>query len=267
VSVPVRVAARPDLNRVAWALVAAAVAGQVAYPLVEGHARDRLTVATVLVTFAAVCCHAAGRFGARGATALMGLTLAVAAGTEILGVHTGFPFGDYSYGGGLGPELGGVPLVIPAAWAMTAYPALLVARRLTARLTGRHGPAATALVGGWALASWDVFLDPQMVEEGYWRWVDPDPSLPGSPDVPLTNYVGWLVVSVLLLAALDRIVSRDPNLTDPPDRLPGLLYLWTYAAQVLANFVFFDRPAVALLGGLAMGVVAVPYARTLRAHA
>lgn len=249
-------AQRTDLLRVSWGLVGAAVACQIAYPLIEGAGRDRLTVVTVLVTFAAVLCHAVLRFGAPPALRIFGVVLAVAAAAEILGVHTGFPFGEYSYGRGLGPELAGLPLVVPVAWAMTAYPALLVARRLTAR----QGRLPTALVAGWALASWDVFLDPQMVEEGYWRWADPDPSLPGSPDVPLTNYAGWLVVSVLLMAVLDRVVPQNGD----DDLLPGVLYLWTYAAQVLGNLAFFDRPAVAVLGGIAMGAVALPYARSLR---
>jgi putative membrane protein len=169
------------------------------------------------------------------------------------------PFGDYAYGDGLGPTFAGVPLVIPAAWAMTAYPALLVARRLTRGA----GSAATVLVGGWALASWDVFLDPQMVEAGHWRWTDPSPALPGSPDVPLTNYAGWLLVAILLMAILERVVPADRSTIDG-DALPGVLYLWTYAAQVLGNLAFFDRPAVAVLGGLAMGAVAIPYALCLR---
>lgn len=256
------IAQRTDLLRVSWALLAAAVACQIAYPLIEGTGRDRLTVATVLVTFAAVFCHAVIRFGRGPALRIFGVVLGVAAAAEIVGVHTGFPFGEYSYGPGLGPDLAGLPLVVPVAWAMTAYPALLVARRLTAR----HGRVPTALVAGWALASWDVFLDPQMVEEGYWRWVDPDPALPGSPEVPLTNYAGWLVISVLLMAVLDRLVPGDGPHGNPDDLLPGVLYLWTYAAQVLGNLAFFDRPAVALLGGIAMGAVALPYARTLRSR-
>jgi putative membrane protein len=250
---------RADLVRPAWVLLAVVVACQIAYPLVGGTARDRLTVTTVLVTLAAVACHAVTRFGAPVAAGLFGVVLVVAAATETLGVHTGFPFGDYAYGDGLGAELAGVPLVIPAAWAMTAYPALLVARRLTGGLMGRQGRLTTALVGGWALASWDVFLDPQMVEEGYWRWADPDPSLPGSPHVPLTNYAGWLLASVLLMALLDSLAPRAAG----DDLMPGVLYLWTYAAQVLGNLAFFGRPAVALLGGVVMGLVALPYARTL----
>ncbi len=253
-------ARRPDRHLagvpLAWALLAAAVACQIAYPLVAGTTRDRLTVATVTVTFAVVVTHLTVRSGAGVALRTFGLVCVASAAVEAVGVHTGFPFGEYAYGDGLGAELAGVPLVIPMAWSMTAYPALLVARRLTRD----RGAVATALVGGWALASWDLFLDPQMVEEGYWVWADPTPALPGSPDVPLTNYAGWIVVSVVLMALLDRTVPRAPGASDPGDLLPAVLYLWTYAAQILGNLAFFDRPAVGLLGGLAMGAVALPFA-------
>jgi putative membrane protein len=41
----------------------------------------------------------------------------------------------------------------------------------------------------------------------------------------------------------------------PDDRLPFVLLGWTYFSSVLANLVFFGRPAVALAGGLGMGAV------------
>ena len=65
-----------------------------------------------------------------------------------------------------------MPVVVPLAWTMMAYPVLLAARRLTRRwvLRGRRA------IG---LMAWDVFLDPQMVGDGHWRWADPTPSLPG----------------------------------------------------------------------------------------
>jgi hypothetical protein len=125
----------------AWVLFAAVVACQIAYPLVGGTTRDRLTVATVLVTLATVVVHAVPRFGVPVAGALFTVVLVAAGAIEILGVHTGVPFGRYDYGDGLGPALGGVPVVIPAAWAMTAYPALLVGRDLPMgdRAHGRLG--------------------------------------------------------------------------------------------------------------------------------
>ena len=118
---------------------------------------------------------------------------------EAVGTHTGFPFGRYAYDNSLGTRLLRVPLVIPLAWTMMAWPALAAARRLVEQ------PALVAVVGGWALASWDLFLDPQMVAAGHWHWAHTSPGLQG---IPLTNYVGWLAVSIVLMAILDRIVPR-----------------------------------------------------------
>jgi putative membrane protein len=248
----------------AWGLAGAAVLAQVAYPLVDGRPRDHLTVATVYLAFAAVAAHATRRHGGRVAGSLVGATLAVALCAEVVGVHSGMPFGRYSYGDTLGPRLFGVPLVVPCAWVMTAYPALVVARRLTGRRP-RGRAVAVPVAAAWALASWDVFLDPQMVAAGHWRWHDPVPALPGSPGIPLTNYAGWMAVSLVLMTLLDRLLPASaPGPGD--DLLPGLFYLWTYASQVLANAVFFDRAQVAVLGGVAMGVVALPYAAVLLRH-
>ena len=236
------------------ALAAAAVLLQIAYPLVHGDARDVLTVVTVVVFFLASTTHALVHRGARWA----GLYLLVTAGTglaaEAVGTATGVPFGEYEYAGSLGPQLLDVPVVIPLAWAMFAYPCLVVGQRLARTALG------AAAVGGWAMASWDLFLDPQMVEAGHWRFTDVEASLPGAPGIPLSNYLGWLLVALLMLGAL-QLLGRRP---DADERVPGALFLWTWGSSVLANAVFFDRPVVALVGGVVMGAVAVPYARSLR---
>jgi putative membrane protein len=38
------------------------------------------------------------------------------------------------------------------------------------------------------------------------------------------------------------------------------LYLWVYVSSVGAAALFFDRPGVAIVGGVAMGLVALPFA-------
>ena len=45
--------------------------------------------------------------------------------------------------------------------------------------------------------------------------------------------------------------------------MPAALFLWTYAGSVLGNIVFFHRPWVGVVGGVLMGLVAVPYALRL----
>ena len=104
---------------------------------------------------------------------------------------TGFPFGTVRVRRRARPALLGVPLVIPLAWTWMAWPAWLAAGRLH-RAPGWRRIARWPRVG---LAAWDLFLDPQMVAEGYWHWVDPAPALPGVAGVPVGNYLGWLAVS------------------------------------------------------------------------
>jgi putative membrane protein len=235
-----------------WALVGATVLVQIVYPLVPDAFRTEITVTSVVVFCAASLGDAARVHGLRGPVAL----LAVAGGggllVEAVGVHTGVPFGAYAYTGDLGAELLGVPVLVPLAWTMMAWPALVVGRTLAGRL-----PAA--LVGGAALAAWDLFLDPQMVDAGHWTWAHPAPGLPLVPGVPLTNYAGWLLVSVAMIAALDRLLPRHTAPSGPA----AALYLWTYGSSVLAHVVFFDRPGSALVGGLLMGIFALPFARAV----
>ena len=189
---------------------------------------------------------------------------------EAVGVRYGVPFGEYDYTGTLGVELLGVPLLVPLAWVMMSWPAAVVARRLV----GPRRPVLRVAVAAYALTAWDLFLDPQMVDAGHWAWASPTPALPGVEGIPLTNFAGWLLVSALVCAGLDRVVGRDGLETvasatsstsvDPPrparDTVPIAVYLWTYGSSVMASAVFFGRPSVALVGGLLMGLVAWPLA-------
>jgi uncharacterized membrane protein len=248
----------PAIRHVPVALAAAAVLAQIGYPLLVGSARDRLTVATVVLFFAASTSHALCARGARWTGVLVAVTAGGGLLAEAVGTRYGYPFGRYSYADSLGAKLRGVPLVIPLAWTMMAYPALLVGRLLA-------GPRrwAVPLVAGWALASWDLFLDPQMVAAGHWRWLSVGHALPGVPDVPVSNYVGWLAVAVTMMTVLATVLPSAPG-TD--DRLPVVLYLWTYASSVLANVALFGQPTVAVTGGLGMGLVAVPLALAVVRH-
>jgi uncharacterized membrane protein len=243
-------------RRLPWLGLAVLVLAQIGYPLTEGGPRAGLVVATVGLGFLLSTGHALLTRGPRAAGALLLVTTVGGLAVEALGVATGVPFGEYEYGGALGPQLAGVPVVIPLAWTWMAWPAWLAAVRIARSAAAR---TALAAVG---LAAWDLFLDPQMVAEGYWTWADPSPALPGVPGVPVGNYVGWLVVAVGMMALL-------PSMAGPAARAPGddgpmyALYLWTYASAILALAVFLDQPAAALWGGLAMATVALPLATAL----
>ena len=230
------------------------VLAQIAWPLTSGDPRATLTAVTVVLFFLTSLTHA---WVSRGFTWMLGWLAAstvVGLGVEVIGTRTGLPFGQYAYAAGvLGPEVLGVPVIIPMAWAMMSYPALLVARRLA------HSTWTVPLVGAWALASWDLFLDPQMVSESYWTWASPAAVLPGVPGIPVQNYLAWLLVAFVLMLLLDRL----PRRRSAPEGVPAAMYLWTWIGGIVANAIFLGRPAVAIWGGVAMGLVAVPYAWSL----
>jgi uncharacterized membrane protein len=244
---------RRRTSRLPWVLVGAAVLVQIVYPLVPATASTAVTVGSVAVFFLASLADVVRIHGVRGGLLLVGVAGGGGLVAEALGLSTGLPFGPYAYTGTLGAEILGVPLVVPLAWAMMAWPALVVGRAL-----GRRHGAVVVAVGAVALATWDLFLDPQMVAAGHWVWLAPTPALPLVPGVPLTNYAGWLVVAVLVVGALHRVLGPGP-VSGPA----SALYLWVYASSVLAHLVFFGLPGSALVGGVLMGAVAIPFARAL----
>lgn len=217
----------------------------VAYPFTDGHARTVVTIAAISAFFAASLLHALVH---RGLWWALGYVVIAGGGALLataVGLHTGRPFGDYEYDDSLGVTVFGVPVVVPLAMAMFAYPALIAARRI-------HRPLAPVL-GAIALAAWDVFFDPIMVAADHWRWTDVRTSIHGIPGIPLSNFLAWLAVAFVIMLLLDRLPHGTAH-----DGVPVALFVWTYAACVVAFLLPFDQPAVALLGGIAMGLVAIP---------
>ncbi len=231
----------------------ACVAAQIAYPLTHGSTRDAVTAAVVLLGAAAALAHAAATRGPAFAAGFAGITALGGLATEILGTATGFPFGCYSYAAGrLGPELAGVPLVVPLAWTSGLYPVFVVAT-----LVRRHRAAriAATAVG---MAGWDLYLDPQMVADGQWRWCSPTPAPPGLA-IPVTNYLGWLAVAAIMAAAVLALARRHPAVGDA--RVPVGLFCWTWLGSALAHAVFLGEPELrwsAIYGLVGMGILGVP---------
>ncbi|MFI5925219.1 carotenoid biosynthesis protein [Micromonospora sp. NPDC051543] len=259
-------------RRISWTLLGVLVFAQICYPLTTGATRAGLTVATVVLGWLLSVGHALLSRGPRVAAALVAVATGGGFAIEAIGVATGVPFGSYDYSGELGPKLAGVPLIIPLAWTWMAWPAWLAAVRLTGDGSTPTGDGRGSTVGRWVgrialaavgLAAWDLFLDPQMVAEGYWIWRDATPALPGLTGIPVSNYLGWLLFAVLLMSALRPLAGPTAERTDRRDHPMVALYLWTYFSSILAHAVFLDLPASALWGAAGMGVTAVPLTVTL----
>ena len=226
-------------------LLGTLMGAQVVYPSVPARRQPDATrgvVALMLVTSAAEALQA------RGAARMLGL-LGSAGGigfvAELVGTATGRPFGRYRYSGLLGRRVCGVPLAAGAAWAMMARPAWTIGGLLSSRRAGR------VAISSAALCAWDVFLDPRMVRDGYWAW-----QAGGRyEDVPASNFGGWLLTGSAVFTVWSALEDEPAGRADD---MALALYLWTWAGETLANTMVWRRPRVALAGGLAMGVLAVP---------
>ena len=129
---------------------------------------------------------------------------------ETIGVKTGYPFGGYVYTGTLAPSLFGVPLAIACAWMVL----FAFVRQLT-----RNVWIAAAL-----LTATDLLIDPLASGVlGFWRWSAPGPYF----GVPLSNFAGWFVVSLLMFA-----MNRAPVGRNASQQVLGVSVLLFFAARI-----------------------------------
>jgi putative membrane protein len=218
--------------------------GMIATPLArQGGATRRVLSSVVVAGMAATTAARAVRvWGAPRTAVAAGATTVATAAVERIGTSTGLPFGRYHYTPALRPQVGGVPAIVPLAWFAMAVPA----RETAHAVLGRHStPAARIAVGAVALTAWDLFLDPQMVGEGFWRWH----RVGRYRGIPLTNFAGWLVTSAGVMAMLEVVLPRDQGGADA-----GMVgeYAFMGTMETLGFAAFFRDRLVAAVGGAAM---------------
>jgi putative membrane protein len=226
------------------------VGAQVAYSRLPERrlvAATRGIVSLMLATSTTEAVQARGLRRGAGPVAAAG-TIGFAA--ELAGVKTGKPFGQYSYSAKLGPQVGGVPLLAAAAWAMMSRPAWVVAGLVAGPRRAVRIPVAAA-----ALTAWDVFLDPRMARDGYWSW----PEGGRYEGIPASNFAGWFLTGLGVFAIWSVLDPDDDPARDGDGALA--LYVWTWLGEGFANAALWKRPVTAAGGLTSMGFFALPALR------
>jgi putative membrane protein len=103
--------------------------------------------------------------------------------SEVIGVATGFVFGNYVYGEALGYKVLGVPLTISLNWALLIGAAVAVSASV---LKNRW---LLALLASVMVTLIDVLMEQLAPTLDFWRF---DGGIAG-----LHNYAGWLLVSFM----------------------------------------------------------------------
>ena len=231
------------------------VAGMIATPLLPqgGTARKVLSTVVVVGSFTTTTANAVRRWGGRragvaGVATVIGTTV-----VERVGTATGFPFGRYEYTTALRPQVAHVPAIVPLAWFAIGLPARETAH---AALGRRSTPTTRIVLGSAALTAWDLFLDPQMVGEGYWKWAKRGVYR----GIPFTNYLGWFVTGLAVMALLEAALPPSDEPGDADGALVGE-YAFMGVMETIGFARYFRDPVVAIFGGLGMLPVAATAAR------
>ncbi|MDX5320527.1 MAG: carotenoid biosynthesis protein [Bacteroidota bacterium] len=135
---------------------------------------------------------------------------------EWIGVHTGQIFGNYAYGATLGWKVDGIPLVIGINWLILAYCCKDIAERIF-----KH-PVVSILMASALMTGLDFLIEPVAMRYDYWQWEN--------NQVPLHNYVGWFLVSVVLFSLSHLFRLKWEN------RASVILYLCMLGFFVSLNF-------------------------------
>ncbi|MDZ7689330.1 MAG: bisanhydrobacterioruberin hydratase [Halobacteriales archaeon] len=132
-----------------------------------------------------------------------GLLTAYTYAVEVVGVSTGVPYGDFSYGVSLGPMVGGVPVALPVFF----IPLVVNAYLLCLLLLGERASSRTVRIGVVipTVVVMDLVLDPGAVALGFWSFAEGGVFY----GVPLSNYAGWTVSAVVTVVLLDASFDRE----------------------------------------------------------
>jgi putative membrane protein len=186
----------------------------------------------------------------RRAAISIGALTAYAYGIELIGVRTGWPYGDFTYGIDLGPMLfGEVPIGLPVFF----FPLVLNSYLLGILLLGERArsrwirlPAVLGLV-----MVVDLVLDPGAVAIQFWQYETGD-----FYGVPWSNYAGWLLSGTIAVFLFDVAFAREGLLRRLEetefmlDDLVSFVILWGGLNAAYGNWI-----PVLLAAGLGAGLL------------
>ncbi len=139
---------------------------------------------------------------------------------EMIGVHTGLLFGNYSYGDAMSVKLMNVPILIGINWFVVVFCSYVIVTRY---LPVSIGPVATSALAALMTTGFDWLMEPVAVTLGFWSWQD--------AHIPIFNFICWFVISFLLIRVFIRIKVPTAN--------PFALYLLLIQAAFFLFLRFF----------------------------
>ncbi len=135
---------------------------------------------------------------------------------ELIGIHTGFLFGEYSYGENLGLKLFGVPLIIGLNWGIVTVSSAALANRILKNK--KWVPLLAALL----MVILDFFMEPVAMKSDFWSWKN--------DSIPIYNYICWTLVGFLLQLVYQKNQLWEEN------KVNDTLFITMLVFFIILNF-------------------------------
>ena len=180
---------------------------------------------------------------------------------EWLDLKTGIPFGQFAPGANAGPELfTALPWALPFVWVVAILNSRGVARLVLRPWRKNHGYGFWLIGVTAALAAlFDLALEPFASRVNhFWFWTPVKAPLSWQ-GVPLANFLGWLVVTLLILAFVTpMLINKQPHKKLPPDFQP--LSVWLGGILLFGAAAALNRLWAAAAADAAIGIVTAVFA-------
>ena len=169
---------------------------------------------------------------------------------EFIGVTTGFPYGNFSYGLDLGPMIfGKIPLGLPIFFIPLVLNSYILALLLFPEKTKKVFYRVPLVIGLVLLI--DLILDPAAVAINFWNY--------GGGiyyDVPVSNYLGWILSATVAVTVLnfsfnhEKLRTRIDECSFILDDMVSFVLLWG-----ITNLYFQNTIPLILSGILVYGLI------------
>jgi uncharacterized membrane protein len=183
--------------------------------------------------------HGVRRYGRKGITVFIVVTVIVSTILESSSILNGFPLGHYYYAALLGPKVGLIPVFVYLSYIPLGYLAWVLSTLLLGEVRRNSTIFTTVsvpLLASFVMVAWDLSADPiGSTIKHAWIWTQGGAYF----GVPLSNFLGW-GFSVYVIFQLFALYLRSKE-TEYLDRLLPrthylqviIVYMWTGVGFVL----------------------------------
>ncbi|MBN1374062.1 carotenoid biosynthesis protein [Candidatus Dojkabacteria bacterium] len=114
--------------------------------------------------------------------------------SEVIGVNTGFIYGNYEYSTRLGPKIISTPPLIGFLWVVLLLGSLNIFK-------DQKHPIIKSLCVASLMTAIDIIIEPVAIKLDFWSWFGKNP--------PLYNYISWFLVSFIGALVLNGYKPKD----------------------------------------------------------